>query len=254
MAAPRSTSLRALRVLSQRPTTPCTRRGLHITGATSAPPASVGDKASLYSARSLSDLKGECQSRKLGVHGTQAELVERLSNHDFLQSRAFSIAMRRINGTASETNSGRQFNTSRSQKAVGDSSTVDFAYMPSMSEMETTAARPDLRIPIFPDLYARPQANLAEQPSGSSGPMRPHVYTVSGAGADVAVSPMTEVVDNLAVDIDPFSLTETVGKSRFEEEMQKQQNGSSNGGVVQELWHGFLDDLLGPKAQPSRRQ
>lgn len=128
--------------------------------------------------------------------------------------------------------------------------------MPSMSEMETTAARPDLRIPIFPDLYARPQSALPDQSSTSAGPMKPHVYTVSGAGADVAVSPMTEVVDNLAVDIDPFSLTETVGKSRFEEELQKQQNGSasSDGSVVQELWHGFLDDLLGPKPQPSRKQ
>jgi hypothetical protein len=66
MSAPRS-SLRALRVLSQ-PTAPSARRCLHITGVQSAQPANTTDKA--------------------------------ISNHDMLQSRAFAIAMRRINGNA----------------------------------------------------------------------------------------------------------------------------------------------------------
>lgn len=66
MSAPRS-SLRALRVLSQ-PTAPSARRCLHITGVQSAQPANTTDKA--------------------------------ISNHDVLQSRAFAIAMRRINGNA----------------------------------------------------------------------------------------------------------------------------------------------------------
>lgn len=68
MTAPRSSSLRALRTLSQQPVAPSTRRSLHITGVQSAQPANNGEKA--------------------------------LSNHDVLQSRAFSIAMRRINGNA----------------------------------------------------------------------------------------------------------------------------------------------------------
>lgn len=68
MTAPRSSSLRALRALSQQPVTPSSRRCLHITGVQSAQPANNGEKT--------------------------------LSNHDVLQSRAFSIAMRRINGSA----------------------------------------------------------------------------------------------------------------------------------------------------------
>lgn len=67
MAASRSSSLRALRTLSQQPVAPSARRSLHITGVQSQP-ANAGEKA--------------------------------LSNHDVLQSRAFSIAMRRINGSA----------------------------------------------------------------------------------------------------------------------------------------------------------
>lgn len=94
MAAPRS-SMRALRQI-----TPASRRCLHITGANSAQPANVEDRASSYGARTESDLKAECQRRTLATSGTKSELVERLSNNDVLQSRAFSIAMRRINGSA----------------------------------------------------------------------------------------------------------------------------------------------------------
>ncbi|PYI06654.1 hypothetical protein BO78DRAFT_397126 [Aspergillus sclerotiicarbonarius CBS 121057] len=249
MAAPRSSSLRALRLLSQQHSTPSIRRGLHITGAHSAQPANVSDRASLYASRTLTDLKNECSKRSLRSNGTQAELVERLSNHDFLQSRAFSIAMRRINGSSiAGTNRDRQFNTSRSRKAVNDSSTVDFAYMPSMAEIDGAAARADPQIPILSDIYTHYDAT---QPQDA--PMKPQVYTVSGGGADVSASPMTEVVDNHSVDIDPFSLTETVGKSRFGQELNKQQNGSSEPGVVRELWSGFLEDILGPKQQRVER-
>ncbi|RDH21024.1 hypothetical protein M747DRAFT_28597 [Aspergillus niger ATCC 13496] len=250
MAAPRSSSLRALRVLSQQhSTTPSIRRGLHITGAQSAQPANVSDRASLYASRTLADLKNECVKRSLRSSGSQSELVERLSNHDFLQSRAFSIAMKRINGSSSaEYNHGRQFNTSRSSKAVGDSSTVDFAYMPSMAEIDAPAARADPQIPILSDIYTHYDPTQSQE-----APMRPQVYTVSGGAGDISASPMTEVVDNHSVDIDPFSLTETVGKSRFGEELKRQQNGTSEPGVVRELWSGFLEDLLGSKQQQAQK-
>lgn len=73
MAAPRSTSLRALRQLSNKPS-PVTRRGLHITGVQSAQPANPADKASLYAARSLPDLKSECQRRSIRAAGSKSEV------------------------------------------------------------------------------------------------------------------------------------------------------------------------------------
>ncbi|KAE8323358.1 hypothetical protein BDV39DRAFT_182368 [Aspergillus sergii] len=252
MAAPRSASLRALRVLSQQHTaTPCLRRGLHITGVNSAQPVNVSDRTSLYATRSLADLQRECSQRKLGASGSQNELVERLANHDFLQSRAFSIAMRRINGSsaADKSVSTRQLNTSRALKAVNDSSTVDFAYLPSMDEIDAPARPADTRIPILSDVYTNYNSSQPSNP-----PMKPQVHTVSGGGADIAVSPMAEVVDNTSVDIDPFSLTEAVGKSRFGEEVWKSQNGSKEPGVVKELWTGFLEDILGPKQQSYQKQ
>lgn len=113
-----------------------------------------------------------------------------------------------------------------------------------MSEMDTAPARSALRIPVLPDLHSQ-----AETPSQSAPPMKPQIYTVSG-GDVAAASPMSEVVDNHSVDIDPFSLTEAVVRSQTGQDQQRRTNGSHAGepGVVKELWAGFLDDVLGPKA------
>ncbi|KAJ5368292.1 uncharacterized protein N7496_008052 [Penicillium cataractarum] len=249
MAAPRSTSLRALRQLSQQPTAaPIARRGLHITGVQSAQPANPADKASLYAARTLPDLKQECQRRSLRAAGSKSELIERLSNHDVLQSRAFSIAMRRINSNAFSDQPTRSFNTSRSQKAVGDSSTVDFIYMPAMSTLDAPSTRPAFpKVPVLPDLYSHHDAAAPSAP-----PMKPQIYTVSG-GDISAASAMSEVVDNHAVEIDPFSLTEAVGRSRIGEELARSNGATKEPGVVRELWAGFLDDVLGPKDTAARK-
>jgi hypothetical protein len=77
MAAPRSTSLRALRALSQQHTPATTlycRRRLHITGAFSAQPVEGPDKAASNSSRSVTDLKSECQRRGILSGGSKAEV------------------------------------------------------------------------------------------------------------------------------------------------------------------------------------
>ncbi|KOS44701.1 hypothetical protein ACN38_g4354 [Penicillium nordicum] len=217
MTAPRSSSLRALRTLSQQPVAPSARRSLHITGVQSAQPANNGEKA--------------------------------LSNHDVLQSRAFSIAMRRINGSAfSDSSSSRQFNTSRATKALNDTSTVDFVYMPSMADLDAAPLQRNIQVPVLPELPSIPWRQTSTAP-----PMKPQIYTVSGTGADVSASAMSEVVDNHAIDLDPFSLTEAVGRSRVGEEIQRRSNGSSEPGVIRELWAGFLDDVMGPKETVQRK-
>ncbi|EKV19730.1 SAP domain containing protein [Penicillium digitatum] len=215
MAASRSSSLRALRTLSQQPVAPSARRSLHITGVQSQP-ANAGEKA--------------------------------LSNHDVLQSRAFSIAMRRINGSAFSDSSSRQFNTSRATKALNDTSTVDFVYMPSMADLDAAPLQRGIQVPVLPELPSIPWRQTPTAP-----PMKPQIYTVSGAGADVPASAMSEVVDNHAVDLDPFSLTEAVSRSRVGEEIQRRSNGSSEPGVIRELWAGFLDDVMGPKQSAQRK-
>jgi hypothetical protein len=79
MAAPHSTSLRALRLLSQQHSpTPCLRRSLHITGSHSAPPtkskAATDRPSALYVSHSVTDLKHECQRRALRAGGSKPEV------------------------------------------------------------------------------------------------------------------------------------------------------------------------------------
>lgn len=78
MAAPRSTSLRALRAVSQHHTPATThycRRRLHITGAFSAQPVDGSDKAASYASRAEADLKNECKRRGLRTGGSKAEVT-----------------------------------------------------------------------------------------------------------------------------------------------------------------------------------
>lgn len=101
MAAPRSTSLRALRAITQanHPQVQSTR-SLHITGSHPAPygtsNAIRAAPAEPFRGRTIADLRAECKRRSIATNGSYGELAERLSGHDALQQRAYSIAMRRL--------------------------------------------------------------------------------------------------------------------------------------------------------------
>lgn len=117
-----------------------------------------------------------------------------------------------------------------------------------MSTLEAPSSRPAFpKVPVLPDLYSH-----HDTASPSAPPMKPQIYTVSG-GDISAASAMSEVVDNHAVEIDPFSLTEAVGRSRIGEELARSNGSSKEPGVVRELWAGFLDDVLGPKDTVARK-
>lgn len=101
MAASRSSSIRILRAVlpETRPAAP-SKRALHITGTRNSPafsPTGAKESAASFNRRSLTDLKEECRRRTISSSGTKHELIERLVGHDALQSRAFSIAMKKIN-------------------------------------------------------------------------------------------------------------------------------------------------------------
>jgi hypothetical protein len=253
MADPRSTSLRALRNLSRQypstlsATSAHARRRLHITGAYSAQPFNGSNKASLWASLTLADLKQECEKRALGSSGSKNELVERLSNHDMLQSRAFSIAMKRIDGPVFSSASARQFNTSRAKRTVNDSSTMDFVYMPNHSTFEGTNPNPTPRVPILPNA----QSGYESSPIVEQAPMKPQIHTVHDMNSDVSVSAMSEVVDNHSISIDPFELTQTVEAARDAELKLKNASQDPEMGIIKEVWTGFLDDLLGPKSKPA---
>ncbi|OAX80869.1 hypothetical protein ACJ72_04788 [Emergomyces africanus] len=197
--------------------------------------------------------------------------MDRLANHDVLQSRAFSIAMRKIDSRpVGAPSSSRPLNTSRAQKSVNDSSTVDFVYMPQdILSSSPASAINGTPIPILPDAYSHYQ--LTNDPSSSSsstnhnnrnnynaqphpGPMKPQIYTVDGdfspssSNGRGGASAMSEVVDNHAVEFDPFELTETVRRARERADVAEEQASLRDGtvkAVARQIWDGVVEDLLG---------
>lgn len=80
------------------------------------------------------------------------QLTSRLSAHELANSRSFSTAVqssKRPIPNPAEPGTVRHFNTSRSLKAVKDSSTIDFAYIPDF-DPDTRSAPVELRVPILP--------------------------------------------------------------------------------------------------------
>ena len=171
------------------------------------------------------------------------------------------------NNNNSTSDRQRHFNTSRANKTVKDSSTVDFVYMP------TDYTNPDLPvymsknfpstfdlaghqqpIPAPPDAYA----HRAGSPGPSSPPpsgMKPEIHYVGEMSSDNGPSPMSEVVDNDAADINPFELTEQVGRARryaVASSSSPSQAQVGDEGVVKELWGGFMEDVFGKKTSSSR--
>jgi hypothetical protein len=276
MAAPRSSSFKALRNLQKAGPSVPARRNLHITGANSSPQAYNPPPKATYAPLTLSDLRNECRRRSILYTGTKHELMDRLAIHDSMQSRAFSIAMRRVGAdqakkglaatNAAEKTPTRHFNTSRVLKTVNDSSTIDFAYLPKLFDGSLDPPPAGIRVPILPHIdSAEAQDTLSRNPDidaaaggfqelEASNVMKAEIVTVQetmadgGAHVDLDLnshaSPMSEVVDNHAVElgIDRLTeLTETVGKSARKMVDQVEES------TVSKVWKGFLDDVFGEK-------
>ncbi|KAF2100545.1 hypothetical protein NA57DRAFT_74151 [Rhizodiscina lignyota] len=141
---------------------------------------------------------------------------------------------------AAESNSNttvRHFNTSRNLKAVGDTSTIDFAYFPDFDP--DVEAAPIARIPLLPSgLYNTQPAYAAED---EVPVMRPEIITAAADSTHIS-SPraFSEVHDNSAVDI--AAMAERVAAA----------TGMSNGaskdqepGAIKQVWNGLLEDIFG---------
>ncbi|KIX05072.1 uncharacterized protein Z518_05944 [Rhinocladiella mackenziei CBS 650.93] len=263
MAAPRASSFKALRNLQRSSGSTPAKRSLHITGVHASPRPIDPTHKMTYMPWSLQDLRQECQKRTLSASGTKHELIDRLAGHDSLQARAFSIAMKRIAieqtkkpvSGPSETGPQRHFNTSRKLKAVNDSSTIDFAYLPRLFEDSHGPEPATIRVPILPDINSEyAEAVLEKYPEldsaaggyqdtpGHETIMKPQISTVN----DVLGSPasaMSDVHDGhheteMSVEM-LTGLTDTVGKSARKFVKDKDEE------TIRQIWTGFLDDLFG---------
>lgn len=113
-------------------------------------------QASKQSARLLQQLAARQPTRAL--HMTPRATVSSLLTSDRPSAGAFPRETRASlpKDTAAAAEPGtpaRQFNTSRSMKAVNDSSTIDFCYIPDFDPDAKTA--PVMRVPILPETMRR---------------------------------------------------------------------------------------------------
>ena len=105
-----------------------------------------------------------------------------------------------------------------------------------------------LRVPILPDNSTSPMRRT-EAPESV---IRPEIATVSANGTHIdSPSAMFEVVDNHAVELSPFDLTNKVttaaatGAAAKVAEMGRERTEEPS--VLQEIWDGLVNDIFGPK-------
>lgn len=103
-----------------------------------------------------------------------------------------------------------------------------------------------MRIPLLPDNYA-PDRDSVPLQEAVEPVIRPQIETAS-ADWDNKVSPMSEVTDNHAADIDPFNLTTEVGKAAKKVMNVGEKTVVKEAGMVQQVWRGFVEDFRGVKA------
>jgi len=239
-----------------------------MTGSQSSPRAIDGNHKTTYLPWGLQELRQECRKRTLTASGTKHELIDRLASHDGLQSRAFSIAMRRIakEQTAkpvsgpSEVSNSRSFNTSRANKAVHDNSTVDFAYLPKLFSEEWGPQPAALRVPILPNVFSDDAENRLEKfpeleaaaggyqatDGGAPAIMKPQIETASEKNSG-EMSHMSDVGDGHTTEmsIETLSQLSNILGNNAQKfvDMVKDKDEST----IRKLWGGFLDDVFGAK-------
>lgn len=124
--------------------------------------------------------------------------------------------------------------------------------MPREFGANAASASGFIRMPIPPDSYAHHEA---ASPTGTL-PMKAEIYSVGGALSDASgPSPMAEVVDNHALDINPYNLTETVSRSKQAasslDAAKSQQGEPTMTGVVKGLWNLMFEEPVGSKQNPN---
>ncbi|KAF2794723.1 hypothetical protein K505DRAFT_241453 [Melanomma pulvis-pyrius CBS 109.77] len=217
-------------------------RGLHMTGSATYSNLLNSERRALNLPRDIAGLQAECQKRKLPTVGSENELLNRLTAHEMASSRAFSTAVRAskrpTTPSASAGTPARHFNTSRTLKAVNDTSTIDFAYVPDFDP--DAASAPIVRVPILPQTTPSEisKAHTAVD-TNTVQTMLPTIVTVAADGTHIhSPSALAE-----AADID-FQGIAAKFASTF-----SGPSDPKDPGMAREIWSGFVEDILGPKSQ-----
>ncbi|KAF2461623.1 hypothetical protein BDY21DRAFT_360706 [Lineolata rhizophorae] len=262
MAAPRSTSLRALsRLAAQHQSSSpqlLQRRALHMTGPATfpSPMLASAERPAITLPGDLAGLRAECKKRKLSATGSKAELIQRLTADEIVSTRGFTTAAagtpdKRPSSTSTTTPASpaqptpsRHFNTSRALKAVGDTSTIDFAFLPDFDP--DAASAPVTNVPIVsadhaagaaPSTISRAAAARMEDDVGGGG--------ISTAALDGAAWRIAEVTDNTSMEEHVHRLADGIVGAAGLGGAGDAAEGERETGVVRQVWNGFLEDVFG---------
>ncbi|TIA46363.1 hypothetical protein D6C79_05240 [Aureobasidium pullulans] len=243
MSAPRAYQFIALRRLAAGGS----RRQLHMTGPATFPsPLLTAERPVSNLPRDIAGLRAECKRRKLDFSGSMHDLMGRLSADDLTHSRAFTTAVnaskRPSTEQKDEVKAVRHFNTSRTLKAVNDSSTIDFAYFPDFDP--DNAESFTLRVPLLPTNFSPARVGAHAPEADDAIVIRPQISTMAN---DKIISNFSEVSDNNAMPIDFHAMADRVAAATQKAVKAPLAEQTS---IVKQLWKGLVEDFQGIHAKP----
>ncbi|KAK4949209.1 hypothetical protein LTR28_007277, partial [Elasticomyces elasticus] len=194
MAAPRAVQVRVLGKLAAGGRQQA--RQLHMTGpATYASALLTTERPAVNLPRDIAGLRAEAKRRKMDATGSMhdvsqallhglsrpqrsscTQLIGRLSADDLTHSRAFSTTLdqskRPTSDSSAHSTAVRHFNTSRALKAVNDSSTIDFAFLPDFDRNSAESA--PIRVPLLPTNFFPPRTGVHAREGEETSKDIPH--------------------------------------------------------------------------------
>ncbi|KAF2035575.1 hypothetical protein EK21DRAFT_107096 [Setomelanomma holmii] len=137
----------------------------------------------------------------------------------------------------------RHFNTSRSLKAVGDTSTIDFMYIPDF-DPDLNAAPVQIRVPILPWTNAS-ESVKAEATEAETPVMMPTIHTVAADGTHIhAPSAMSDMTDSDHIDFQGMA-------SNVASKLAARPSEGGEG-MTKQILTGLWEDIVGPKQGHAR--
>jgi len=138
----------------------------------------------------------------------------------------------------------RAFRTSRPTAARLDTSTIDFAVMPTTASLfapPSTEPFVHLRVPLAPDNYAPARLHPPDAPVAPLA--APEILVLAAHPENVAPSALTEV-EGMGLDGVELNFAHDVHAAADKDDEREP-------GMITDLWRGLLDDVFGETKKPT---
>lgn len=141
------------------------------------------------------------------------------------------------------------FHTSPTSPAQTDTSTIDYAFLPDLYQLQQQQANPSgaslgasIRLPLLPDNFAPERTPTLFAPELADEPLRePEIVVVAADPSSVnAVSALTEV-EGMSPDGVELSFAHDFGSGSSGRGKEERYAG----GMLTDLWKGLVDDVIG---------